>query len=280
MKPKHRANVPPVACHCEELEPTPNRWVMGADELTCLSSRGAKRRGDPSDFFAGLPRPAARARNDRPKRSPKDQYLTALETELRARVAAPDPVYDAYYGMFRYHMGWTDTRFAPVETNSGKRIRPLLCLVSCEAVGGEWRPALPVAAAVELAHNFSLIHDDIEDQSEARRGRAAVWNVWGLAQGLNAGDGMFVVIAVVDSKTGRVRGSPDIISRGFIYLRDNKIMLQEARMQVRRIVEKATAGEHPFNDALVKDEIRDRLGQFLYQKTHRRPMVLPVLIEV
>ena len=93
-------------------------------------------------------------------------------------------------------------------------------------------------------------------------------------------DGMFVVVATIDSRTGRVRGSPDIISRGFIYLRDNKSMLQEARMQIRRIVEKSTAGEHPFNDALVKEEIREKLGQFLFQKTHRRPMVLPVLIEV
>lgn len=93
-------------------------------------------------------------------------------------------------------------------------------------------------------------------------------------------DGMFVVVVTVDSRTGRVRGSPDIISRGFIYLRDNKTMLQDARMQIRRIVEKSTAGEHPFNDALVKEEIREKLGQFLFQKTHRRPMVLPVLIEV
>ena len=93
-------------------------------------------------------------------------------------------------------------------------------------------------------------------------------------------DGMFVVVAAIDSRTGRVRGSPDIISRGFIYLRDNKNLLQEARIQIRRIVENSTAGEHPFNDALVKEEIRERLGQFLFQKTHRRPMVLPVLIEV
>lgn len=93
-------------------------------------------------------------------------------------------------------------------------------------------------------------------------------------------DGMFVVVTVIDSRTGRVRGSPDIISRGFIYLRDNKTLLQEARMHIRKIVEKSTAGEHPFNDALVKEEIKEKLGQFLFQKTHRRPMVLPVLIEV
>ena len=95
-----------------------------------------------------------------------------------------------------------------------------------------------------------------------------------------AEDGMFVVVAVVDSRTGRVRGSPDIISRGFIYLRDNKQMLADARAIIKRVVEKTTAGEHPFNDALVKEEIKERLGQFLFQKTHRRPMVLPVLIAV
>ncbi len=122
-----------------------------------------------------------------------DEFLAALESELRALVASPDPAYNAYYGMFDYHLGWTDTQFNPVKTDTGKRIRPLLCLVTCEAVGGKWRPALPVAAAIELVHNFSLIHDDIEDQSDERRGRTAVWKVWGLAQGLNAGDGMFML---------------------------------------------------------------------------------------
>ncbi|MBI4790222.1 MAG: polyprenyl synthetase family protein [Chloroflexi bacterium] len=122
-----------------------------------------------------------------------DEYLAALDAELRALVVAPDPAYDAYYGMFRYHLGWADANFQHVNVGAGKRLRPLLCLLACEAVGGDWRPALPVAAAIELAHNFSLIHDDIEDQSEERRGRPAVWKVWGLAQGLNAGDGMFVL---------------------------------------------------------------------------------------
>ena len=92
-----------------------------------------------------------------------DEYLTALESELRSMVTSPDPVFDGYFGMFRYHMGWTDAQFGPIQTNAGKRIRPLLCLLSCESVGGHWEPALPVAAAIELAHNFSLIHDDIED---------------------------------------------------------------------------------------------------------------------
>ncbi len=95
-----------------------------------------------------------------------------------------------------------------------------------------------------------------------------------------AEDGMFVVVTIIDSRSGKVRGSPDIISRGFIYLRDNKILLQEARKRIRQIVENSTAGEHPFNDILVKEEIKEKVGQFLYQQTHRRPMILPVLIEV
>ncbi len=122
-----------------------------------------------------------------------DEYLSALEEELRTLVSAPSSLYDPYYGIFAYHLGWVDQNLAPDRVDSGKRLRPLMCLLSCEAVGGDWQPALPVAAAIELAHNFSLIHDDIEDQSDERRGRTAVWKVWGLAQGLNAGDGMFVL---------------------------------------------------------------------------------------
>lgn len=122
-----------------------------------------------------------------------DEYLTALENELRSIVSSPDSAFDSYYGMFRYHLGWTDADFKETHIETGKRLRPLLCLLSCEAVGGTWRSALPVAAAIELTHNFSLIHDDIEDSSDERRGRAALWKVWGLPQGLNAGDGLFVL---------------------------------------------------------------------------------------
>ncbi len=122
-----------------------------------------------------------------------NDYLAALDAELREIIVSTDRPYDAYYGMFRYHLGWTDENFQEITADVGKRIRPLICLVACEALGGDWHHALPVAAAIELVHNFSLIHDDIEDNSDTRRGRAAVWKVWGLAQGLNAGDGMFVL---------------------------------------------------------------------------------------
>lgn len=120
-------------------------------------------------------------------------YLNALEDELRRVTSSADPLYGEFFNVFHYHLGWTDMEGAPARFDRGKRIRPLLCLYACAAAGGNWRAALPAAAAVELVHNFSLIHDDIEDNSQARRGRPTVWQVWGLAQGVNAGDALFVL---------------------------------------------------------------------------------------
>lgn len=78
--------------------------------------------------------------------------------------------------------------------SSGKRIRPLLCLLVCHEISGDSRPALPFAAAIELMHNFCLVHDDIEDGDEFRRGRPAVWKRYGLAHGVNVGDYLFTKI--------------------------------------------------------------------------------------
>ena len=117
-------------------------------------------------------------------------YLEAIEGELRAILRAPEAESAPLYQMMHYHMGWLDERLEPAEPR-GKRLRPLLCLLVCEAMGGDWERALPGAAALELIHGFSLIHDDIEDNSETRRHTPTVWRLWGLAQGLNAGDAMW-----------------------------------------------------------------------------------------
>jgi ribonuclease J len=95
-----------------------------------------------------------------------------------------------------------------------------------------------------------------------------------------AKDGMFVVIAVVDRQTGKVKGSPDIISRGFVYLRESKELLRDVRRKVIGIVNSATGKGGAVNWVYVKDEIKNKIGQFLFEKTQRRPMVLPVVIEV
>jgi geranylgeranyl diphosphate synthase type I len=116
----------------------------------------------------------------------------AIEAELQRQVASLDEAHTrSFYEMITYHMGWTG-QGAGLEAQ-GKRIRPLLVLLTSAATGIDWKSALPAAAAVELVHNFSLVHDDIQDRSEKRRGRETVWVKWGLAQGINAGDALFVL---------------------------------------------------------------------------------------
>lgn len=95
------------------------------------------------------------------------------------------------YTMLRYHLGWVDTAGAPVPGDGGKGLRSALCLLAAEAAGGTGERALPAAAAIELIHNFSLIHDDVMDGSPTRRHRPTVWKVWGRAHAITAGDAMF-----------------------------------------------------------------------------------------
>ncbi|OGO12660.1 MAG: hypothetical protein A2Y53_01775 [Chloroflexi bacterium RBG_16_47_49] len=119
-------------------------------------------------------------------------YLAAIEDELQQAVKqAHDNGNTQLHDMLAYHMGWQGK---PVNIDArGKRIRPLLVLMTCSAAGGDWKQALPAAAAVELVHNFSLIHDDIEDRSPLRRGRPTVWKKWGIPQAINAGDAMLTL---------------------------------------------------------------------------------------
>ncbi|MBP8948800.1 MAG: polyprenyl synthetase family protein [Candidatus Promineofilum sp.] len=121
-------------------------------------------------------------------------FLPAIEAEMRAVLQADQTTTaDPFYGMIHYHMGWADAELQPAGGNSGKRLRPLLCLLACAAAGGDWRQAVPAAAAIEIVHNFSLVHDDIEDDSPTRRGRPTVWTLWGQAQAINTGDAMFAL---------------------------------------------------------------------------------------
>jgi ribonuclease J len=92
--------------------------------------------------------------------------------------------------------------------------------------------------------------------------------------------GMFVVVVIVDKKTGKVMGSPDIISRGFVYLKESKDLLKETRTKVIKIVNGATGSNGAINWYYIKDEIRNKIGSFLFKKTKRKPMILPVVIEI
>lgn len=117
-----------------------------------------------------------------------------IDPYLQEAIEALDGEAPLLTGMARYHLGWMSPSFEPVHPETidrGKRIRPLVALLSCAAVGGDPPRAAPLAAAIELLHNFTLVHDDIQDQSPTRRHRPTVWSLWGSSQAINAGDALF-----------------------------------------------------------------------------------------
>ena len=94
-----------------------------------------------------------------------------------------------------------------------------------------------------------------------------------------AEDGMFVVIVTLDTKSGELIGNPDIISRGFVYLKEHRPLIEQARTKIKKVLRDADLESPTFEDH-IKNKIRNEIGQFLFSKTKKRPMVLPVLIEV
>ncbi len=137
------------------------------------------------------------------------RYVELLQSALtrevtRLRMASSSlaiTALDSFYGQVGYHLGWLDAHFVPVQYTTGKLLRPTLLLLAYEAAGacetGSKREekahlerALPAAIAIELFHNFTLIHDDIEDGDRERRSRPTAWTVFGIPQAINLGDGL------------------------------------------------------------------------------------------
>ena len=144
--------------------------------------------------------------------------LTRIESELQRQVSRLNsPRTQPFHEMLTYHMGWTGEGAGPEA--AGKRIRPLMLLLCTSACGATWEPALPAAAAVELVHNFSLVHDDIQDNSDKRRGRPTTWVKWSMPMAINVGDALFVLSnqAIIDLNEYY---SPDVIVRAAGILHD------------------------------------------------------------
>ena len=132
-------------------------------------------------------------------------YAALRRTVMRvSNAAARSAIADLqpYYGQIQYHLGWVNADFSPAITHPGKLLRPTLLLLAYEAAGA-WglatetpdylHRAMPAAVAVELTHNFTLIHDDIEDGDAERRHRPTLWKLWGIPQAINTGDGLFAL---------------------------------------------------------------------------------------
>lgn len=121
-----------------------------------------------------------------------DQHLQQrIVATMHAVFPPADRALAPFYGMLQYHLGWLDEQLQPAGDSGGKLVRPVLAVLANRVFGGVDEHALPLAAALQLLHDFSLIHDDIQDNSATRRGRRTTWRIWGLAHGINAGDAMF-----------------------------------------------------------------------------------------
>lgn len=116
------------------------------------------------------------------------RYRPAIISGLREALAGVTPL----RAILRYHVGLEDEAGNPVDA-LGKLLRPAFVLFAAEELGGTYREALPAAVALELIHNFSLIHDDIQDRDRMRRGRPTVWVLHGIPEAINAGDLMYTI---------------------------------------------------------------------------------------
>ncbi|MSQ32274.1 MAG: polyprenyl synthetase family protein [Dehalococcoidia bacterium] len=149
-----------------------------------------------------------------------------LEEELRKVIK---PFTSQIYDLLRYHLGWVDEKGKRENGNSGKALRPSLCLYACTASGGDWKQALPAAAALELIHNFSLIHDDIQDRDMERRHRKTVWTIWGESQGINAGDAMAFMSQVSLANLWNTGLAPQRIRAAYALLNEATLQMIEGQ---------------------------------------------------
>jgi geranylgeranyl diphosphate synthase type I len=126
------------------------------------------------------------------------QHVSALQHRFRDEVQAAlrEAIVDSgsgFFSLLRYHLGWEEADGKSAHVITGKGLRPILCLTACEVAGGDWQDALPAATALELVHNFSLIHDDIQDRDDRRWDRPTLWTVHGEAKAIAAGNAMRVI---------------------------------------------------------------------------------------
>lgn len=162
------------------------------------------------------------------------RYREAIDDEMRAIVGADGSL---LRGLIRYHLGWDEADGSPGPGARGKGLRPLLCLLAYEgtaparAEASTFRvwPALPAAAAIELTHNFSLIHDDIQDQDRERHGRPTVWTIWGVPQAINGGDGLWALATRAFLRLAERGVPPAIVVRAHTMLNDACLTMIEGQ---------------------------------------------------
>jgi geranylgeranyl diphosphate synthase type I len=184
-----------------------------------------------------------------------EEMRSAIEAELKNALAWFDQEHcNEIIEMVSYHLGWEPSGMK----GEGKRIRPLLVLLCCSACDSDWHIALPAAAAVELIHNFSLVHDDIEDKSVTRRGRPALWTRWGISQAINTGDSIFILSHLMTSRLLK-HGLPARL------VLDLQYMLDEACLQlvIGQHLDLAFENQHSVSESDYKTMIAGKTSALL-----------------
>lgn len=151
------------------------------------------------------------------------RYFAEIERTMREVVALAPDTPDLHV-MLEYPLGWVDADNRPYDKPTGKRIRPMVVLMCTEAAGGDWHDALPAAAAVEILHNFTLIHDDIQDDSPTRHGRPTVWQVWGRPNAINTGDALFT-LAYIALQRLETTSKPEVVLGAWRIFNDTMLEL-------------------------------------------------------
>ncbi|MBM3959633.1 MAG: polyprenyl synthetase family protein [SAR202 cluster bacterium] len=136
------------------------------------------------------------------------RYQSAIDQAMRSNLR---PRQAPLFTTLRYYLGWVDTEGNYDPQPAGKRVRPTLCMLACEAAGGEPTSALPAAVSLEFVHNFSLVHDDIEDNDRTRHHRLTVWAVWGIPIAIDSGNA-FLGIANLAVARLRENGIPAAVA--------------------------------------------------------------------
>ncbi|MFN2251916.1 MAG: polyprenyl synthetase family protein, partial [Anaerolineae bacterium] len=155
-----------------------------------------------------------------------DPRLAPVHEVMRRAVAPAGDQRDGLYHWLGYHLGWSTPDGRPADERRAKGVRPLVCLLASRAVGGDDTAAVPAAAAIELTHEFSLIHDDIEDGDRTRRGRAALWTLTGMPHGINSGDALF---GIARSQLALSPVAPDVLADLYARYDDACIRLAEGQ---------------------------------------------------
>jgi geranylgeranyl diphosphate synthase, type I len=161
-----------------------------------------------------------------------EERIPWLDEQIEAALDSASTDLDLYRWV-RYHLGWYDEQLRPMpeadrRRHGGKRLRGVLTVLACEATGGTGRAAAAAGAAIELIHNFSLVHDDVEDNDEERRHRPTVWKLWGVPHAINVGSNMQAMVDVSVLRLAR-NYPPDAVVHAFRIITRAIVLMTEGQ---------------------------------------------------